>query len=131
MMTDPIADTLARIRNAILARHQTVDIPSSKVKVALARILEQEGFVDGVKVVPATPRDTLRIQLRYAPGGESVITGLERVSRPGRRVYCSKDEIPKVLGGLGIAVLSTSKGLLSGRDGKRMGLGGEILCTVW
>jgi small subunit ribosomal protein S8 len=95
------------------------------------KILQQEGYIDGYKIVEGTPRNSIRVVLRYGAAGDRVINGLERVSRPGRRVYCSRDEIPKVLGGLGIAILSTSKGVLSGNDGRRLGVGGEVLCTVW
>ena len=131
MMTDPISDFLTRLRNALLAKHAHVDIPTSTVKVDLAKILQQEGYIEGYKIVEATPRNLIRIALRYGADGVLVINGLERVSRPGRRIYCSKDEIPKVLGGLGIAILSTSKGIVSSGEGKRLGVGGEILCTVW
>lgn len=130
-MTDPISDFLTRIRNALMAKHSQVDIPESKFKVELARILQEEGYIDAYKIVEGTPRNTIRILLRYGPHGERVINGLQRISRPGRRVYCGKDEIPKVLGGLGIAVISTSKGVVSGIAGKRLGVGGEVVCTVW
>ena len=130
-MTDPIADFLARIRNALLAKHPQVDIPASTLKVELAKILLQEGYIEAYKIVDASPRNLIRVALRYGADGERVINGLERVSRPGRRVYCSKGDIPKVLGGLGIAILSTSRGVVSGRDGKKLGVGGEVLCTVW
>lgn len=130
-MTDPIADFLTRIRNALMAKHAHVDIPVSILKVELAKILEKEGYIDGHKIVEKSPRSLIRIALRYGAQGERVINGLERVSRPGRRVYCSKSEIPTVLGGLGITVLSTSKGVLSGHESKRLGVGGEVLCTVW
>lgn len=130
-MTDPIADFLTRIRNGLLAKHQTVDVPVSTLKIEIAKILEQEGFIEGYKIVDSSPRNLIRIALRYGSDGERVINGLERVSRPGRRVYCSKSEIPTVLGGLGIAILSTSKGVVSGQEGKRLGVGGEVLCTVW
>ena len=131
-MTDPIADMLTRIRNAIRAHHPRVDIPHSRLKEELAQILKQEGFVDAVAVVrPKEGFPSIRIALRYGPEGEPILTGLERVSRPGRRVYCSKDEIPPVLGGLGVAVLSTSRGLLSAEECRRIGVGGEILCNVW
>ncbi len=130
-MTDPIADFLTRIRNALMAKHATVDIPVSTLKVEMTKILQLEGYVEGYKMVEASPRNLIRIALKYGADGEKVITGLERVSRPGRRVYCSKGEIPKVLGGLGISILSTSKGVVSGAEGKRLGLGGEVLCTVW
>lgn len=130
-MTDPISDFLARIRNALLAKHPQVSVPVSRMKIDLAKILQEEGYIEGFKVLDGAPRGTLIVALRYGPEGERVISGLERVSRPGRRVYCSKDEIPTVLGGLGITILSTSKGVLSGREGKRLGVGGEVLCTVW
>ena len=130
-MTDPIADFLTRIRNGLLAKHATVDVPASALKIEITKILEKEGFIDGYKVVDGSPRNTIRIALRYGSDGERVINGLERVSRPGRRIYCSKGEIPTVLGGLGIAILSTSKGVVSGQEGKRLGVGGEVLCTVW
>ena len=131
MMTDPISDLLSRIRNGLLAKHAHVEMPASKMKVDIARILQEEGYIEGYKIADGTPRNTLKIQLKYGPGGERVINGLERVSRPGRRVYCSKDEVPKVLGGLGIAVISTSQGVMSGNEGRRRGVGGEILCTIW
>jgi small subunit ribosomal protein S8 len=131
MNTDPIADFLTRIRNAHVARHRTVVAPASKIKIAVARILEQEGYIEGYEVLEKGPKKQLRIALKYGPSGERAITGLERVSRPGRRVYCSKSEIPKVLGGLGIAILSTPRGVLSGSAAKRLGVGGEVLCNVW
>jgi small subunit ribosomal protein S8 len=131
MLTDPIADYLTRIRNGLLAKHPHVDVPASTLKVEITKILQQEGYIEGYKIVEAAPRNMIRIALRYGSGGDRVINGLERVSRPGRRVYCSKDEIPKVLGGLGVAILSTSRGVVSGHDGKRLGLGGEVLCTIW
>ena len=130
-MTDPIADFLTRIRNALLAKHPSVDIPSSRLKASLAKIFQEEGYIEGFKIIEGVPRDTIRVALRYGPDGERVINGLQRVSKPGRRVYCSKDDIPKVLGGLGIAVLSTSQGLMSGNEGRRRGVGGEVVCTVW
>ena len=130
-MTDPIADMLTRIRNALMAGHQRVDIPSSRIKVEIARILKEEGFIENYRLIDLEPRKALRIALRYGPGGERVISGLERVSRPGRRVYCGRGEIPTVLGGLGIAIISTSKGVLSARTSKKQGVGGEVLCQVW
>ena len=132
-MTDPIADMLTRIRNAVHARHQRVDIPASRFKAEVARILEQEGFVAGVKQVDAngeTPA-VLRIALKYGPRGENVITGLERVSRPGRRVYFGRDDVPKVMGGLGTSILTTSQGVMTGRDAIKAGVGGEVLCNIW
>jgi len=130
-MTDPIADFLTRIRNALMAKHAQVDIPVSGLKVEMTKILHQEGYIEAYKIVEAAPRNLIRIELRYSAEGERVITGIDRVSRPGRRVYCSKGEIPRVLGGLGIAILSTSKGVVSGGEGRRLGVGGEVLCTVW
>jgi len=131
-MTDPIADMLTRIRNAVRARHPRVDIPHSRLKEGLAEILKKEGFVDAVAVLrPKEGFPMIRIALRYSPEGEPLLSGLERVSRPGRRVYCSKGEIPQVLGGLGVSVLSTSRGLMSGEDCRKTGVGGEILCNVW
>jgi len=130
-MTDPIADMLTRIRNAIMAGHQSTDMPASNVKEALARILEAEGYVAGCERIKDRKQGVLRIRLRYGPGGESVISGLKRVSRPGRRVYVNAKEIPPVLGGLGINILSTNKGLLSGNNARSQGVGGELLVNVW
>ena len=131
-MTDPIADMLTRIRNAVRARHPRVEIPHSRMKEGLADILRKEGFVDAVVVVrPKEGFPLIRVALLYSPEGEPLISSLERVSRPGRRVYCSKDEIPQVLGGLGVSVLSTSRGLMSGEECRKVGVGGEILCNVW
>jgi small subunit ribosomal protein S8 len=131
-MTDPIADMLTRIRNGIQSRHDRVEMPSSKLKVEVARILKSEGFVSNFKVVQedGKPNATLRVYLKYSDG-EPVIHGIERVSRPGRRVYRGKEEIPKVLGGLGLAIVSTSKGVLSGAEAAKIGVGGEVLCQVW
>jgi small subunit ribosomal protein S8 len=130
-MTDPIADMLTRIRNGIQARHDRVELPSSKVKVEVARILKSEGFISNYKVAEDKVQSTLRIYLKYSDDGEPVIHGIERVSRPGRRVYRGKEEIPRVLGGLGLAIVSTSKGVLSGTDAVKNGVGGEVLCQVW
>ena len=130
-MTDPIADLLTRIRNGQMARHKTVDVPSSRMKVAIAKILKDEGYIENFKVVEDERQGTLRVSLKYGSAGEKVITGLERVSRPGRRVYCGKDEIPRVLGGMGITILSTPKGVITGSACRRLGVGGEILCNVW
>ena len=130
-MTDPIADLLTRIRNAQQARHTKVDVPMSRVKAAIAEILKREGYVDDVVAAEEGGRPVLRIQLRYGHRGEKAITGLERVSRPGRRVYCGKDEIPRVLGGLGITILSTPKGVMTGTACRQNGVGGEVLCNVW
>ena len=133
-MTDPIADMLTRIRNGIQARHDRVEMPTSKLKVEVARILKSEGFISNYKLLAAEEgkvQGTLRVYLKYSDDGEPVIHGIERVSRPGRRVYRGKEEIPKVLGGLGLAIVSTSKGVLSGAEAARTGVGGEVLCQVW
>jgi len=130
-MTDPIADLLTRIRNARQARHRVLDVPASRVKVAIVRILKDEGYIESFKISEEGPQGAIRIELRYGPTGDSAITGLERVSRPGRRVYCGKEDIPKVLGGLGITILSTSKGIMTGSACRSEGVGGEVLCNVW
>lgn len=130
-MTDPIADMLTRVRNAIQAHHDRVDIPAAKLKMEIARILKDEGFISNYKLLQGENQGTLRVFLRYSDKGDPVIHGIERVSRPGRRVYRGKTEIPKVLGGLGLAIVSTSKGVLSGTDAIRNGVGGEVLCQVW
>lgn len=130
-MTDPIADMLTRIRNGIVSRHERVEVPASKLKVEIARILKNEGFISNYKLVEEQPQSVLRVYLKYSPDGESVIHGIERISRPGRRVYRGKLEIPRVLGGLGLAIVSTSRGVLSGAEAAKSGLGGEVLCQVW
>ena len=131
-MTDPIADMITRIRNAVHARHPRVDIPASRFKTEIARILEQEGYVSSVKLVEGdSARASIRITLKYGPRGETVISGLERVSRPGRRVYLGRDDVPKVMGGLGTSILTTSRGVMTGREAERAGVGGEVLCNVW
>ncbi|MGH7706404.1 MAG: 30S ribosomal protein S8 [Vulcanimicrobiaceae bacterium] len=131
VITDPIADMLTRIRNANTAGHETVDIPASRMKRAVAAILKEEGFVRDIAVVPEGPQGTLRVTLKYGTDKEKVITGLRRISRPGLRVYTSKAEIPRVLGGLGLVIISTSKGIMSGKRAKREGFGGEVLAYVW
>ena len=130
-MTDPIADMLSRIRNGIQARHERIELPASKLKVEIAKILKNEGFISNFKLVEDKVQSTLRIYLKYSEDGEPVIHGIERVSRPGRRVYRNKQEIPRVLGGLGLAIVSTSKGVLSGSEAAKTGVGGEVLCQVW
>ena len=135
-MTDPIADMLTRIRNAVHARHQRVDIPASRIKAEIAKILESEGFISGFKTVdPGTEegvsRTSLRLFLKYGPRGEQVISGIERVSRPGRRVYFGRNDVPKVMGGLGTNILTTSRGVMTGREASKAGVGGEVLCNVW
>jgi small subunit ribosomal protein S8 len=131
-MTDPIADMITRIRNAVHARHPRVDIPASRFKAEIARILEQEGYVSGVKLVTESEsQPAIRITLKYGPRGENVISGLERVSRPGRRVYLGRHDVPKVMGGLGTSIVTTSRGVMTGREAQRIGVGGEVLCNVW
>jgi small subunit ribosomal protein S8 len=132
-MTDPIADMLTRIRNANTAMHQTVAMPASKLKVALAELLLKEGFIDGVNLAAAERGvgQTLTITLRYTNDRVRTITGLRRVSKPGLRVYRKSADVPRVLGGLGVAVVSTSKGLITDREARKSNLGGEILCYVW
>jgi small subunit ribosomal protein S8 len=133
-MTDPIADMLTRIRNGIQSRHERVEMPTSKLKIEVARILKSEGFISNYKVIApedGKPQGSLRVYLKYSDDGEPVIHGIERISRPGRRVYRGKEEIPKVLGGLGLAIVSTSRGVLSGAEATRTGVGGEVLCQVW
>lgn len=129
--TDPIADMLARIRNAILARHSQVLVPASKMKLALARILKEEGFIQDYDVTKDRPQAMIRIRLKYAEDKEPVLTGLKRVSKPGGRVYAGKEEIPWVLSGMGVAILSTSRGVVTGEEAKRLGIGGEVLCYIW
>jgi small subunit ribosomal protein S8 len=135
-MTDPIADMLARIRNATLARHARVEMPSSRLKVEIAKILQNEGYIQGFTVIEPKADDDavqpqLRVFLKYGPRGERVITGLERVSRPGRRVYFGRDDVPDVLAGLGTSILTTSRGVMTGREAVKAGVGGEVLCNVW
>jgi small subunit ribosomal protein S8 len=124
---------ITRLRNAVHARHPRVDIPASRVKTEIARILEEEGYITSVKLVEASEssRSAIRITLKYGPKGETVLSGLERVSRPGRRVYLGRDEVPKVMGGLGTSILTTSRGVMTGRQAERIGVGGEVLCNVW
>ncbi|HEY0789125.1 MAG TPA: 30S ribosomal protein S8 [Thermoanaerobaculia bacterium] len=130
-MTDPVADMLTRIRNGIQARHERVEIPASKLKVEIARILKDEGFISNYKVVDGEVQSVLRVYLKYADDGEPVIHGIERLSRPGRRVYRGKKELPRVLGGLGLSIISTSRGVMSGSQAAQRGVGGEVLCQVW
>lgn len=130
-MTDPIADMLSRIRNGVRAKLTKVDIPSSRLKVEIARILKDEGYITNFKQVEDDRQGVLRVYLKYGPGMERVITDLQRVSRPGCRIYCGKDQIPRVYGGLGINILSTSRGVMTGKTAAREGVGGEIICNVW
>ena len=133
MMTDPVADMLTRIRNANTAMHDEVVMPSSKLKVSLAGMLEKEGYIGGYDVADnvGKPGKSLTIRMKYSPNRERVISGLKRVSKPGLRVYSGSKDIPRVVGGLGVAVVSTSKGLMSDREARRRRLGGEVLCYVW
>ena len=135
-MTDPIADMLSRIRNGVNAKQAKIDMPASKLKAEVARILVEEGYLHGFKVLDektehGSPRKAIRLFLKYGPHGERVITGVQRVSRPGRRVYFGRDDVPTVLGGLGTSILTTSRGVMSGREAVKAGVGGEILCNVW
>lgn len=130
-MTDPIADMLTRVRNGIQAGHQRVDVPVSKIKIEIARILRNEGYISNYKVLGEGIEAMLRIYLKYGPGGEQVIQRLERVSRPGSRYYVSWREIPRVLGGLGASIITTSSGIMTGREARRRKLGGELLCNVY
>ena len=131
-MTDPIADMLTRIRNGLQAGHETVDVPASKVKVEIARILKQEGFINGYSLAGETAKEkTITIELKYGPDNQKVITGLKRISKPGLRVYAKGDNVPRVLNGLGVAIISTSKGLMSDRDARKANLGGEVVAYVW
>ena len=131
-MTDPIADMLTRIRNALTAKHETVEVPASKIKVAIAEILVKEGYVKGFEVVDGAVQNNIVITLKYAPvKGQKVVTGLKRVSTPGPRVYAGVDNLPKVLNGMGIAILSTSKGILTDKEAKAQHVGGEVLAYVW
>ena len=132
MQTDPIADMLTRIRNASRAKHPRVDVPSSKLKVEIARILKEEGFIATYKVAEGIKtRKSLRIFLKYTPDRHSVVNGLRRVSRPGRRVYRGKVEVPRVMGGMGVSILTTPKGVMTGKSARKTGVGGEVLCEVW
>lgn len=130
VMTDPIADMLTRIRNATIVRDKVVEIPVSKVKVELAKIFKQEGYIEDFEIVDNGTQGIIRVYLKYN-GKDKVISGLKRISKPGLRVYAGKDEIPKVLGGLGIAVMSTPKGIMTDRKARAEGIGGEVLCYVW
>ncbi len=130
-MTDPIADALTRIRNASMQRHPMVNIPVSKLKVDMVKILKENGFITDYKIAGEGIHKNISVYLRYTGGDIPIITGIKRVSKPGRRVYVGKDEIPRVVGGIGVAILSTSKGLLTDREAKREGSGGEVLCYIW
>lgn len=130
-MTDPIADMLTRIRNANVVKHETVDVPASNIKKELSRILLEEGFIRGYDVIEDGKQGIIRIQLKYGQTGERVISGLKRISKPGMRVYADKHEVPRVLNGLGISIISTSKGILTDKQARKANVGGEVICYVW
>ena len=130
-MTDPVADMLTRIRNANIAGHATVDIPASKIKKNIAEILVKEGYIKGYEIVEGETQDTIRVAMKYGPDKAKVITGIKKISKPGLKVYAKADEVPKVLGGLGIAIISTSSGLITDKEARKLGVGGEVICYVW
>lgn len=131
MMTDPVADMLTRIRNALQIERPYVDIPSSKLKIGLAEVLQREGYIWDFEVIEQAPQNVLRVNLKYGPNGERVIQEIRRTSKPGRRVYQGAEDLRPVLQGLGISVLSTNRGVLSDREARKQGIGGEVLCTIW
>ncbi|HCC33225.1 MAG TPA: 30S ribosomal protein S8 [Clostridiales bacterium] len=130
-MSDPVADMLTRIRNATLVRRERVEVPGSRLKRAMAEIMKREGYIRDFEWVAGSPENKIRIHLRYGPRKELVINGLKRVSKPGLRVYAGKEELPRVLGGLGTAIVSTSRGLMTDREARELGLGGEVICHIW
>ncbi|HWP97420.1 MAG TPA: 30S ribosomal protein S8 [Syntrophomonadaceae bacterium] len=130
-MTDPIADFLTRIRNGNMVMHETVEVPSSRIKISIAGILREEGYIKDYEYIEDGKQGTIRLYLKYGPNKQKVITGLKRISKPGLRVYVKKDDIPKVLGGLGTAVISTSKGLMTDKKARNAKLGGEVVCYIW
>ena len=131
MMTDPIADMLTRIRNGNDAKHDSVDIPASNIKKDLAEILLEEGFIKGFDVLDDAKQGIIRVDLKYGPNNEKVMSGIKRISKPGLRVYVKADEVPRVLGGLGIAIVSTSRGIMTDKEARKEGIGGEVICYVW
>jgi small subunit ribosomal protein S8 len=131
MKSDPVADLLTRIRNASRAEHEKVDIPSSKLKVRVCEILKEEGFIKNFRVLEDTKQNTLRVYMKYGPGNEKVISGLVRVSKPGRRVYVTHDKVPSILAGMGVAIVSTSRGVVTDRAARQQKVGGEVLAYVW
>ena len=130
-MTDPIADMLTRIRNANTVGHDTVDIPASRMKKSIAGILTEEGYIKGFDVIDDNKQGTIRVQMKYGPDKERVITGIKKISKPGLKVYAKANEVPRVLGGLGIAIISTSNGVISDKEARKLGIGGEVICYVW
>lgn len=129
--TDPISDMLTRIRNGILAKKDEVEMPSSKIKVEIAKILKEEGYINNFRIITDNKQNMLKLLLKYTTEGESIITGLQRVSKPSCHIYCKRENIPQVLNGIGINILSTSRGIVTGEKAKKVGLGGEILCNIW
>ena len=130
-VTDPVADMLTRIRNALVVKKEVVDMPASKMKMSIAKILLKEGFIKGCELIEDGVQGTLRVKLKYGANGERVISGLKKISRPGLRVYAIKDQVPKVLGGLGIAIISTSKGVITDAEARKNSVGGEVLAYIW
>ena len=130
-MTDPIADLLTRIRNANMVKHTSVDVPASNVKNKIVEILKEEGYIKGFDIIEDGKQGLIRIELKYGENKERVITGLKRISKPGLRVYAKKTEIPRVLGGLGLAIISTSNGIITDKEARKLGVGGEVICYVW
>lgn len=130
-MTDPVADMLTRIRNANVAHHDTVDVPCSKMKKSIAEILLAEGYIKNFEIIENGPQATIHIEMKYGAGKEKVISGIKKISKPGLKVYAKKDEVPKVLGGLGVAIISTSNGIISDKEARKLGVGGEVICYVW
>ncbi len=131
MVTDPISDMLTRIRNALRVKADKVDIPASRMKIEIAKILKEEGFIKSYKIIKDKKQGVIRINLKYTPEGDSVISNLQRISKPGRRIYVGKTEIPHVMGGLGVAILTTSLGIMTDKECRQKGVGGEIICYVW
>ena len=130
-MTDPIADMLTRIRNANTVGHKTVEIPASKMKISMAEILKEEGYIKGYNVIEDNKQGIINVEMKYGANGEKVISGIKKISKPGLKTYAKADEVPRVLGGLGIAMISTSKGVMSDKDARKLGIGGEVICYVW
>ena len=130
-MTDPVADMLTRIRNANIAGHASVEIPASKMKKNIADILVKEGFIKGYEIIEAENQDIIKVQMKYGANKAKVITGIKKISKPGLKVYAKADEVPRVLGGLGIAIISTSSGLITDKEARKLGVGGEVICYVW
>ena len=130
-MTDPIADMLTRIRNANTVGHETVEVPASRMKISIAQILKDEGYIKDFEVIEDNKQGTIRIQMKYGANKERVISGIKKISKPGLKVYAKADEVPRVLGGLGIAIISTSNGIISDKEARKLGIGGEVICYVW